>query len=479
VAEGGGTKAITLDGTYLQLSPSDIAQLKGRLRGSLLLDGDEGYDESRKLWNGMIDRRPAMVVRPTGTADVVECVNFVRKHGIMLSIRGAGHNIAGTAIADGGLALDMSKMRGVFVDSKSRRAQAQAGCVLGDVDRETQLHGLVTALGFVSETGIAGLTLGGGFGYLTRRFGWTVDNLLEVEMVTADSRVLRANESDHPDLFWAVRGGGGNFGVVTSFTYRLHPLGPKIVGGIIAWPADRAKEVLELYREATMSAPRELTLVLAMRFAPSAAFVPSEWHGKPIIAFIACHSGTTDQATEDLKRIREFGGAIFDMVVEKNYTAQQSMLDTTQPRGNHYYWKSEFYPGLPDRALDIIRERGAQETSSLSQMVLFHVEGAIGERKADDGAVGNRDAAYVMVVVNGWHPDDPDGKRHIAWVRSTWDQLRPFSTGGVYINFQTADEGEERIRASYGQNFNRLAQIKAKYDPHNLFRVNRNVSPAS
>lgn len=473
-----GIEATSVDGKLITIPNEEVEAFKGRLRGNLLRAEDPGYEESRKLWNGMIDRRPALIVRPTGTADVVEALNFARAHRLLLSVKGAGHNIAGTAVADGALTLDMSRMRGVFVDPAARIVRVQPGCILGDVDRETQLHGLATTLGFVSETGVAGLTLGGGFGYLSRRFGWTVDELVELEVVTADGRVLRASEKEHGDLFWALRGGGGNFGVVTSFTYRLHPVGPKITGGLIAWPAARAREVLELYRKVTASAPRELTLVLTIRFAPPAPFVPPEWRGKPIVGIIACHTGTPEQAKRDLAPLKEFGGAIADVLIEKTYVQQQSMLDTAQPRGNHYYWKSEYVSELPDDLLKAYVEQGAHETSAFSQLVFFHVGGALNEREAGDGAVGNRDAAYAAVIVGGWTPDDKESKRHIAWVRSAWDALRPFSTGGHYVNFETSDEGAERVRETYGRNFARLAQVKATYDPDNLFRVNRNISPA-
>jgi FAD/FMN-containing dehydrogenase len=472
-------QATNLEGKPVQIATSAINTLRSSLRGPLLLEGDPGYEDSRKLWNGMIDKKPAIIVRPTGTADVVECVNFARTHHLLFSVKGGGHNIAGTAVCDGGLTLDMSQMKGVFIDPKERTARVQVGCLLGDMDRETQMHGLATTLGFVSLTGVAGLTLGGGFGYLTRRFGWTVDNLLEIEIVTAEGHVLHTNRNEHGDLFWALRGGGGNFGVVTSFTYQLHPLGPKIFGGIIAWPASEAARVLELYRMATSTAPRNLTLVLTMRFAPPAPYVPTEWQGKPIIAIIVCHSGSLEEAKRDLAGLREFGGAIYDTITEKPYVQQQSLLDTTQPSGMHYYWKSEYFPKLLDKALTVLREQGALETSPLSQIVLFHVEGVIGEKEPDDGAVGNRNAAYAMVIANGWKPEDGDSKRHIAWVRSAWDALRSFSTGGHYVNFETVDEGEERIRATYGQNFTRLAEIKAKYDPDNMFRMNRNISPAA
>ncbi len=466
-----------LEGTPKGLGQPDVAELRGSLRGPLLEPEEPGYEESRKLWNGMIDRRPALVVRPTGTADVVQCVKFARAHGLLLSVRGAGHNIAGTAVAEQGLALDMRQMKGVLVDPEERTVQAQPGCVLGDVDRETQLHGLATPLGFVSLTGVAGLTLGGGFGYLTRRFGWTVDNLLEIEIVTADAHVLRASKSENEDLFWAIRGGGGNFGVITSFKYRLHQIGPKIVGGIIGWPADRSAEVLKLYREVTAAAPRELTLFLTIRFAPSTSFVPPEWRGKPIIAIFVCDS-SAGAADSYIGGLRKLGGSIFDTVVEKNYTEQQTIVDATQPNGKRYYWKSEYIRSLTDEFLSTFRNHAALETSPLSQMFLAHVQGAIGEKKADDGAVGNRDAKYVLVIVGGWEPDPDLDDVNIAWVRNAWQSLRPFSTGGVYINFQTADEGQDRVQASYGQNFERLAEIKAKYDPQNLFRVNRNVSPS-
>src|SRR5256886_6858992 len=386
MSEGKDVAALTLDGRPIVLTNRDIETLRGSLRGSLVRAGDPTYEESRKLWNGMIDRKPALVVRPTGTADGVECVNFPRGHGLLLSIKGGGHNIAGTAVAEGGLTLDMSRMKGVFVDPTDRTARVQPGCILGDVDRETQLHGLATPFGFVSETGVAGLTLGGAFGYLRRRFGWSVDNLLEVEIVTADGRVLRASTEEHPELFWSVRGGGGNFGVVTSFTYRLHPVGPKIVAGLIAWPANRAAEILELYRRTTASAPRELTLVLVLRFAPPAPFIPPDWRGQPIVGIIACHTGSPQQGHRALAPLQEFGGAIVDVIMEKTYVEQQSLVDGNQPKGNHYYWKSEYLSALPDAVLSVIREHGARETSLLCQMVLFHIGGAVGAKGPPDRA---------------------------------------------------------------------------------------------
>ncbi|HSD20900.1 MAG TPA: FAD-binding oxidoreductase [Anaeromyxobacter sp.] len=471
------TETSTLDGGKLVLDAATLDALQARLRGPVLAPGIEGFDDACRIWNGMIRSRPALVVRATGTADVVECVRFAAQHRILVSAKCGGHNIAGTSLAAGGLTIDLSRMKGVLVDPALKVARVQAGCLLGDVDRETQLHGLATVLGFVSETGVAGLTLGGGFGYLTRRFGYTVDNLLEVELVAADGRVLRASAEENADLFWAVRGGGGNFGIVTAFTFRLHAVGPTITGGLIAWPAEEAPQVLARYRDVTSEVGRELTLATTMRLAPPAPFVPKEWHGKPIIGIVACHTGSRSQAEKDFAPIKTLGKPIFDLIVEKPYVQQQSMLDATQPKGLHYYWKSEYLRSLSDAALATFRAHGVAVPSPQSQIVLFHLEGAISERTPDEGAVGNRDVQYVLGVAGAWTPDDPGAQRHLAWVRAAWDSLRPHATGGVYVNFLTEDEGEDRVRAAYRDNFARLAAVKAKYDPENLFRSNKNIAP--
>lgn len=462
----------------LELDDATIAAFRSRLRGPLLLPKDDGFEETCRIWNAMIRARPALVVRPTGTADVVECVTFARERGIRISAKCGGHNIAGMALADGGLTVDLGRMRGVLVDPAAKLARVQGGCLLGDVDRETQVHGLATMLGFVSETGVAGLTLGGGFGYLTRKHGWAVDNLVAVEIVTADGRVLRASADENADLFWALRGGGGNFGIVTSFTFRLHAVGPKVTAGMIVWPAEQSAGVLALYRDLTAKVPRELTMALTMRLAPPAPFLPKEAHGKPIIGVIACHTGTRAQAEQDLAPLKAFGKPLADLIVEKTYVQQQSMLDATQPKGVNYYWKSEYLPPLTEGAMAAFRTHGAAVTSPQSQIVLFHVGGAIAERRADDGAVGNRDAEYVLGIAGSWLPGDPNGERHLGWVRGAWGAMRPHATGGVYVNFLTEEEGEDRIRAAYRDNFDRLAKVKASVDPSNLFRTNKNIAPA-
>jgi FAD/FMN-containing dehydrogenase len=447
------------------------------LDGSLLYPNDEGFAEAIRLWNGMIKKRPAVVVLPGTTQDVVRTINFVRGNELQLSIKGGGHNIAGLALSDGGITLDMSAMNDVEVDVDARLARVGPGCTLGDVDRATQEHGLAAGLGFVSATGVAGLTLGGGFGYLSRQFGWTIDDLEEVEIVTADGTVRRGSRSANTDLFWALRGGGGNFGVVTEFVYRLHTVGPEVTAGLIAWPASQAESVLDLYRKVTESAARELTVVVLMRNAPAAPWLPEAAHGTPIIAFVVCHSGNLEQAKMDLAPIRSHGEPLADVIQVKPYLAQQSMLDATQPKGMYYYWKSEFLPGLSDGVLDTYKAQFVDNKAPANQIVLFHLAGALNDHPEDDGAMGNREAAYACVIQAMWREDDSSGDAYRGWVRSAWNALRPYSTGGNYVNFQTEDEADERTVESYRNNYERLETIKATYDPSNLFRVNRNIRP--
>lgn len=466
----------TLEGERVTLAVAELEGLRGRLDGPLLTAGDPGWAEAVLIWNAMVAKTPALVIQPTSAEDVAAAVRFAHEHGLLLGVKGGGHNIAGTSMAEGGLTLDMSRMQDVAVDVGTGIVHAGPGCLLKHIDGATQDHGLATALGFVSETGAAGLTLGGGWGYLTRRFGYTVDNLEEVEIVTADGEIRTANRDENADLFWALRGGGGNFGVVTRFTFRLHEVGPTITGGLIAWSAERADEVLATYRELTGSAPRELTAAATVRLAPRLPFVPEEWHGKPITGVIVCHSGPDAEA--DLAPLRGLGDPIVDVITEKPYVAQQSMLDAGEPKGMHRYWKTEYLPGLSSEYLDAFRAGAVKVTSPLSQSVIFHLGGALNEHDEDDGAVGNRDARYVSGFSGTWPPDAP-ADPHVAWVRSSWEAIRPFSTGGNYVNFQLADDDEGRTADSYRGNLDRLRQVKAQYDPDNLFRVNRNISPAA
>lgn len=455
--------------------PAAVEALRLRLNGPLRRPGDPGFADATRLWNGMIDKTPALVVAPTGTADVVTAIEFARGHDLPLSVRGGGHNIAGTALAAGGVTIDMSGLRGIHVDPAARTATVQAGCLLGEVDAATQRHGLAVPLGSVSETGVAGLTLGGGMGYLSRRFGWTVDTLLDVEIVTADGRVRRASRDAHPDLFWAVRGAGANLGAVTTFRFALHEVGPTVHAGLIAWPFERADEILRAYREITTAAARELTVFLIMRVAPPAPFVPEAWHGRRLCVMQVCYSGERPDAA--LAPIRALGEPVFDMIAERPYAALQSSLDAGEPAGHHYYWKTEYAAELSDGLLATVRELAGRCPMPLAQVGFLHLGGAIADRDGDDGAVGNRDAQFACGLLGHWPPGHPDAERFRQWVRDGWQRIRPHSTGGNYINFQTAEEDDERIRATYGANYERLAEVKRAYDPDNVFGSNRNIRP--
>ena len=465
------------EGGNVMLAPEQLDELEAQLAGRLLRAGDEGWDDAVLVWNGMVAAVPALVVRPTCAEDVAAAVEFARERGLLLSIKGGGHNIAGTSVVENGLTLDLSQMCELTVDPEAKLAHVGPGCRLQDVDRATQEHGLATVLGFVSEVGVAGLTLGGGLGYLARRFGWTVDNLEEVEVVTADGEIRTASREQHEDLFWALRGGGGNVGVVTRFTLRLHEVGPMVYGGLIAWPFERADEILRAYRTITSEAPRELAVWLLLIHAPPAPFVPEEWHGMKTCSMVVCYSGDLGEADQALAPIRALGDPVVDLLQEWPYTQQQSFLDEAEPKGSHYYWKTDFVAELSDDLLRTTRELFAECPIPGGELGFLHLGGALNERDEDDGAIGNRDAKYVHGVNGMWEPDEPEAELFEQWIRDAWARLRPFSTGRTYINFQSADEGDDRIRATYGVNYERLAEIKQAYDPDNLFRSNRNIRP--
>jgi FAD/FMN-containing dehydrogenase len=470
-------KAKTVDGREVELTLDMINSLRTRIRGPMLTPDDIGYEESRAVWNAMIDRKPAVVVRCLGTADVIECVRFAREYDLLLCIKGGGHNIAGLAVADGALMLDMSLMRGVWVEPERQIVHAQAGCLLGDVDRETQIQGLAAVLGFISLTGIAGLTLGGGFGYLTRRWGWTADNLAGINIVTAGSQLVRASNNENTDLFWGLRGGGGNFGVVTGIDYILHPVGPEIVGGIVAWPAREASKVLELYRTQAEQAPPELTLVALMRPAPPVPWLSKDWHGKPIVALLACYTGSPDHGEQAVAPIKSFGNPIGDALMRRPYGQMQSLLDATQPKGRRCYWKSEYLPRIEPALCEKVIAHSAKIPSPHSVMLLFQIGGALNQFEEEYSPVGNRDARYVLILAGAGEQQSKD-RVNMEWVRNAWNDMRQFSTGGTYINFLTEDEGYERIEAALGKKLQRLAAVKAKWDPENIFRTNRNILPA-
>lgn len=467
----------TMANRAIELKQDALDMLRSRIKGPVFSAGDSRYEESRTVWNGMIDKHPALVVRCLGVADVIACVNFAREHDLLLCIKGGGHNIAGLATADGAMMLDMSLMRGVWVDPQQRVARAQAGCLLGDVDRETQLHGLAAVLGFVSLTGVTGLTLGGGFGYLTRRWGYTTDNVLAMELVTADGRLVRASRTENPDLFWGLCGGGGNFGVVTGIDYKLYPVGPEIVGGVVAWPAAEASKVLAFFRDLAASAPREMALVAMMRPAPPAPWLPKEMHGKPIVAMMACHSGKLEDAEKAVAPIKSFGKPIGDILVRRPYAQLQSLLDATQPKGRRYYWKSEYLAEIKPELTDKFMTHAAKIVSPHSAMIFFQLDGALNELPNEHSAVGNRDARFVLNIAGSWEHPEAD-QANIAWARAAWNDIKSFSTGGTYLNFLTADDGPERTKDALRQGLQRLGAIKKTWDPHNLFRTNRNIHPA-
>ena len=464
-----------LDGAMVDVAPEALQSFKAGFKGPVLVPEDAGYDELRKIWNAMIDRRPGLIVRCTGTVDVVQAVRFAHRHRLLLSVRGGGHNIAGLAVCDRGLMIDMSLLKGVWVDPQRRTARAQAGCTLGDVDRETQLHGLAAVLGFVSATGIAGLTVGGGFGYLTRRHGWTCDNLVSMEVVTADGEVVRASADENAELFWALRGGGGNFGIVTSFEYRLVPVGPEILGGAIAWRGEDAHRVLEAYREFSAKAPRELTSVMVLRIAPPAPWLPKEIHGQPIAAIFVCHTGKVEDGEALLAPLRALGSPVADIVTRRPYTQMQSLLDATQPKGRRYYWKSHYVGAIQPGLIDLAVEHAARIVSPHSAVILFQVGGAIGELPADHSPAGNRDAAYVLNITASWEKPEDDAA-NIRWARDCFEATRGCSTGGTYVNFLTEEEGADRIEAAYGKpTLQRLAALKRRFDPEDLFRHTKRV----
>jgi FAD/FMN-containing dehydrogenase len=472
-----GVEVRTLEGGKTTLTPEVLQAFKLAFRGTILRESDAAYDDARRIWNAMIDRRPALIARCTGTADVSAAVQFARQHALLVSVRSGGHNIAGLAVCEGGLMIDLSLLRGVWVDPERRVARAQAGCTLGDLDRETQLHGLAAVLGFVSTTGIAGLTVGGGFGYLTRSHGWTCDNLVSMEVVTAEGTVLRASADENADLFWSLCGGSGNFGVVTSFEYRLYPVGPQVIAGAVAWRGEDAPEVLRFYRDLTANAPRELTCVAVMRIAPPAPWLPKEMHGKPIVAMFVCHTGRPEDGEKLVAPIKAFGKPIADILTRRPYAQMQSLLDATQPKGRRYYWKSEYLPGLEEKALDTLVEHAARIRSPHSAILLFHLAGALNELGPEHSPAGNRDASYILNIAGSWENPDAD-TANIAWARECWQAARPFSTGGVYVNFLTDDEGAERVAAAYGKKtLEKLATLKQKYDPTNLFRHTKSILP--
>jgi FAD/FMN-containing dehydrogenase len=459
-----------------QLQVTRFEDLKNGLKGELLLPGDDGYESARKIWNATIDKRPGAIVRCTTTSDVVRAVNFARDRGVVLAVRGGGHNIAGNALCDDGIVIDLSQMRAATVDPGARRVTIEGGATLADLDAATQAHGLATPVGINSTTGIAGLTLGGGFGWLSRKYGMTIDNLESAGVVTAAGEVVRASATEHPDLFWALRGGGGNFGVVTRFEFRLHPVGPGVLSGLIIYPLSEAKSVLQQYRDFAAEAPEELSVWTILRQAPPLPFLPKEAHGKGIVALALLYAGDPQQGQPLIEPLRKFGTPLGEHVGVQPYTAWQQAFDPLLAAGARNYWKSHNFSTLQDGLFEAVIDYSGRLPSPQCEIFIGAMGGATARPTPESTAYAHRNAQFVLNVHGRWE-QAADDARCIGWARDFFDASAPFASGGVYVNFLSADEGN-RVRAAYGPNYDRLARVKRKYDPNNLFRMNQNIKPS-
>ena len=466
----------TTSGGTTDLESSAVEQLSAGLQGTLIGQDHPEYEESRQIWNGMIDRRPALIVRCGSAADVVAAVNFAREQGLLISIRGGGHNIAGSAICDGGVVIDLSHMKNVRVDPGARRAFVEPGALLADVDAATQEHALATPLGINSTTGVAGLTLGGGFGWLSRKYGMTIDNLVSADVVTADGQQVKASEQEHPDLFWALRGGGGNFGVVTQFEFQLHPVGPEILAGLIVFPHDQAKSVLRQYASFSKSMPEEMNVWAVLRQAPPLPFLPEEVHGKNGLVLAVFHVGDQVEGEQLVDQVRAFGDPVGEHVGMQPYAAWQQAFDPLLAPGARNYWKSHNFTELSNGAIDVIVDRAATVPTFGCEVFIGAVGAATTRAAPDATAYAHRDANYIMNVHGRWETPAEDDAG-IAWAREVFQATAPFASSGVYVNFMTEDE-KARVEAAYGSNYKRLAEVKKQYDPANLFRTNQNIKPA-
>jgi FAD/FMN-containing dehydrogenase len=460
------------------MAPGSFEPLRAAVRGALCLPGEPGYEQARTIWNAMIDRHPAAIVRAAGAADVVQAVNFARENKLLLAVRGGGHNIAGNAVCDGGLMIDLTPMKSVRIDPVARTARVEPGVTLGEFDREAQAFGLATPVGINSTTGVAGLTLGGGFGWLSRKYGLTIDNLLSADVVTARGELLHASEKDNPELFWAIRGGGGNFGVVTSFEFRLHPVGPQVLSGLIVHPFAQAKELLQGYRRFVASAPDELTVWVVLRKAPPLPFLPPEVHGTEILAFALCYSGDPEAGRKAIAPLQALGKPIADVVGLNPLAGWQTAFDPLLAPGSRNYWKSHDFLDLTDEAIQVVLNSVRGLPSPECEVFFGHLGGAVNRVPVGATAYPHRDVIFVMNVHTRWAEPAQDAAC-IAWARDLFDRMTPFATGGVYVNFMPEDETSRVKTGAYGPNFDRLAKAKAKYDPANLFRQNQNIAPAS
>ena len=457
-----------------KIDEAAIKELESGLRGELTQPDDENYDEVRAVYNAMIDRHPRFIARCVDTADVMTAVNFARDNELTLAIRGGGHNVAGLGTCDDGIVIDLSLMKGIQVDPTKRTAHVGGGCTLGDVDHATHAFGLATPGGIISTTGVAGVTLGGGVGHLTRKYGLSCDNLISVDIVTADGRFLIASADENADLFWAVRGGGGNFGVVTSFQFKLYPVS-EIFGGLVFYPVEKAGDVLRFYRDFIAEAPEDLGAFFAFQIGPPVPFIPKELQGVTMCAIAICYSGPMDKAEEIVKPIREFGPPAVEHVGAMPFPALQSAFDALLPAGLQHYWKADFVNELSDELIEVHTKHGPQVPTFQSTMHTYPINGAAHRVGDNETAFSYRDANFVHVIA-AMYPDPADTPKNVAWVKNYWSALHPHSAGGAYVNF-LMEEGQDRIKATYRGNYDRLVEIKNKYDPTNLFHINQNIKP--
>ncbi|MEJ8852966.1 FAD-binding oxidoreductase [Variovorax robiniae] len=468
---------LTLDKDVRQVRQQDVDAFAAQVSGGVLTAVDAAYDEARKVWNGTVDRRPALIARCMNDSDVQAGVRFAAAHRMLMSVRGGGHHIAGNAVAEGGLMLDMSGMRAIEIDAAKRTARVGPGALLGDFDRAAQAHGLATPLGINSTTGVAGLTLGGGFGWLTRRHGMSIDNLLSATVVTADGALRVASATSQPDLFWALRGGGGNFGVVTSFEFQLHPVGPEVYSGLVVYPFSQARQVLRAWRDFTMNAPDELSVWAVLRKAPPLPFLPESVHGKEVVVLPLVYCGKVEDGERVAAPVLKFGDPVGVHVGPTPYAGFQTAFDPLLAAGGRNYWKSNNFSSLSDAALDTVISSTAFLPGPECEIFMAQLGGAMGRVKMTATAFAGRDARYIMNVHGRWSdPQDDDKVR--AWARRAFEEAAPHATGSGYVNFLTEDEAE-RVSMSYGVNYARLQEIKQRFDPDNLFRMNLNIAPAA
>jgi hypothetical protein len=462
--------------TALEIAATE--ELRAGLLGDVIERGGPGYAEARAIWNGHVERQPALIAGCRGVADVIAAVRFAREHDLLTAVRGGGHAVAGHALCDDGIVIDLSPMRGSRVDPLARTIRLEGGCLNEHLDRESQAFGLATTGGIVSHTGVAGLTLGGGIGHLMRKFGLTIDSLTACDVVTADGEFVVASAEQNPDLFWGLRGGGGNFGIVTSFEFALHPLGPEILAGLLVWPMDVAPQVLGVLRDLAAGAPDEVGMMGNLRLAPPLPIIPEELQGKPIVALVLSYAGPIDDGRKILQQVLSaLPEPAVHGVVPKPYVAHQKMFDAALPHGRHYYWKSHKLGPLTDEITSIVIDQAEQITSPLSSVALFTQGGAVARVPSDATAFANRDATHDINIVGSWLPDNADADRHVAWVRQMFDALQPFSKG-VYVNF-TSDDATDRVQSAYSpEQWERLVTLKTKYDPANFFHLNANIPPA-